>query len=490
MSAAPLDLLVIGAGFSGLALAIRARQAGVTRLLVLEKAAGVGGTWRENTYPGAACDVPSYLYSLSFAQKPDWSHLFARQPEIEAYLEGLVAEHGLAPHLRLGTTVHRAVFDAAAGLWRVETDRGAFAARVLVGAMGALHHPALPRIPGLERFAGAAFHSATWDHACDLEGKRVGVIGTGASAAQFVPEIVGRVAHLTQFQRSAPWILPRGDRPTGAAFRAMLRLAPLRRLYRASLFWRRELAALAGFTRVSRVTALAEGWARRHLEASIADPELRAKLTPDYRLGCKRVLLSDDYYPALARPNASLVTAPIREILPHAVVTADGREHGLDVLILATGFSPGGSVLRTEIVGRGGVTLPQAWKPGADAFRGVSVAGFPNFFLLLGPNTGLGHNSVLLMVEAQVAHVLDALQRLRAHPGGLIEVRPEAQERFRAEVDARMADSIWTRGGCGSWYLDRAGRNRTLWPGTVLAYARGTRRLRAEDYRLTGLEHS
>lgn len=482
MSGAPLDLIIVGAGFSGLAMAIRARQAGFDRLLVIEKAAGIGGTWRENTYPGAACDVPSQLYSLSFAPKSDWTRLFAPQPEIAAYLEDLVAEHGLAPFLRLKTRVERAVFDAAAGTWRVETDRGAFSTRVLVGAMGALHHPALPRLPGLETFAGTAFHSATWDHACDLTGKRVGVIGTGASAVQFVPEIVGGVAHLTQFQRSAPWILPRGDAPVGRGLRRLLRVAPLRRLYRASLYWRREVAALAGFTRVSTVTGLAEAMARRHLAAAIADPELRAKLTPDYRLGCKRVLLSDDYYPALARPHVSLVTAPIRAVLPHGVVTADGAEHALDVLIFATGFSPGGSLLRTEVIGREGSSLLQAWKDGADAFRGVSVAGFPNLFLLLGPNTGLGHNSVLLMVEAQVAHVLDALRRLRAHPGFVLEVRPEAQAGFRAEVDARMEGSIWMRGGCGSWYLDRSGRNRTLWPGTVGTYVRGTERMRAEDY--------
>ncbi|HJE23508.1 MAG TPA: NAD(P)/FAD-dependent oxidoreductase [Methylorubrum populi] len=482
----PLDLLIVGAGFSGLAMAIRARQAGFDRFLVLEKSAGIGGTWRENTYPGAGSDVPSFLYSLSFAQKPDWSHLFARQPEIEAYLKGLAVEHGLAPHLRLETQVHRASFDEAAGLWRVETDRGPFAARVLVGAMGALHHPSLPRLPGLERFAGPAFHSARWDHACDLRGKRVGVIGTGASAVQFVPEIVGTVAHLTQFQRSAPWILPRGDRPTGGIQRLLLRTPLLRRLYRASLFWRREVAALLGFTRVSKVTALAEMAARRHLAVAVADPDLRRRLTPDYRLGCKRVLLSDDYYPALARPDVSLVTAPIREVLPHGIVTEDGAEHPLDVLIFATGFSPGGSLLRTEVFGRGGVSLLQAWRDGADAFRGLSVAGFPNFFLLLGPNTGLGHNSVLLMVEAQVAHVLDALRRLRAQPGAALEVRTQAQARFRAEVEARMKDSIWMRGGCGSWYLDRAGRNRTLWPGTVGDYVRGTRRLDPQDYDLVG----
>lgn len=486
MSAAPLDLAIVGAGFSGLAMAIRADRAGFPRFLILEKGTQVGGTWRDNTYPGAAGDVPAHLYALSFAPHAEWSRLYPRQEEIQAYLEGLVARHGLGGRLRLGTTVRGAAFDAAAGLWRIETDRGPLSARVLVGAVGALHHPALPDLPGLGTFAGEAFHASAWNPACDPTGKRVGVIGTGASAVQIVPEIAPAAARLTLFQRTPAWVLPRGDRPYGALARGLLRIGPLRRLYRAGLFWRREVLALAGFTRVSRLTAGGEALARAHLRAAIPDPDLRRRLTPAYRLGCKRVLLSDDFYPALLRPNVDLVTAPIRAVLPHGVVTADGAEHPLDVLILATGFSPSGSFDRLDLAGRGGLRLAEAWRQGADAFRGIAVVGFPNLFLLLGPNTGLGHNSVLLMVEAQVAHVIGALRRLRAHPGRVLEVRPEAQALFRAETDARLAESIWARGGCGSWYLDGEGRNRTLWPGTVTGYRRGTRRLRRRDYALRG----
>ncbi len=485
-SGATLDLIIVGAGFSGLAMAIRADRAGFSRFAILEKADRIGGTWRDNTYPGAASDVPAHLYSLSFAPRSDWSRLFPRQGEIQAYLQGLVAAHGLAGRLRLGTTVRGATYDEASCLWRVETDRGVVEARVLVGAVGALHAPARPALPGLETFAGACFHTAAWDHGCDLAGKRVGVIGTGASAVQIVPEIAGRAAPLTLFQRSPPWILPRHDRPYGAGAKTLLKVGPLRRLYRASLFWRRELTALLGFTRVSRLTAGGEALARAHLKASIPDPDLRRRLTPSYRLGCKRVLLSDDFYPALARSDVSLVTEAIREVTPHGVVTADGTEHALDVLILATGFSPSGSFDRLALTGRDGRTLAQAWREGADAFHGIAMSGFPNFFLLLGPNTGLGHNSVLAMVEAQVAHVLGALRWLKQNPGRALEVRADAQGAFRAAVDARLADSIWARGGCGSWYLDGGGRNRTLWPGTATAYRRAARRLRRRDYRLVG----
>ena len=486
MSAPVLDLIIVGAGFSGLAMAIRADRAGFSRFAILEKADRIGGTWRDNTYPGAASDVPAHLYSLSFAPRSGWSRLFPAQGEIQAYLEDLVAENGLGDRLRLGTTVRRASFDPASCLWRVETDRGLLVARVLVGAVGALHQPARPALPGLDGFAGACFHSAEWDHRRTLAGRRVGVIGTGASAVQIVPAIAGTAAHLTVFQRNPPWILPRHDRPYSAGAKAFLRIGALRRLYRASLFWRRELTALLGFTRVSWLTAGAEALARSHLKAAIADPDLRRRLTPSYRLGCKRVLLSDDFYPALGRPDVSLVTEPVRAVRPGGVVTADGTEHPLDVLILATGFSPSGSYDRLDIVGRGGRTLAQAWRDGADALHGVAMTGFPNLFLLLGPNTGLGHNSVLAMVEAQVEHVLGALAWLRDHPGRALEVRPEAQARVRAAIDARLADSIWARGGCGSWYLDAAGRNRTLWPGTATSYRRQTKRLRRGDYALIG----
>ncbi|GJE27493.1 flavin-containing monooxygenase [Methylobacterium organophilum] len=479
----PLDLLIVGAGFSGLALAIRAERAGLRNFLILEKAGSVGGTWRDNTYPGAASDIPSHLYALSFAPKADWSRLYPRQPEIAAYLEGLVAAHGLGDRLRLSTPVGACRWDEAAGRWRVETPHGTLTARALVLAVGGLHEPALPALPGLDRFAGAAFHSARWDHGVPLDGKRVGVIGTGASAVQFVPEIADRVGHLVLFQRSAPWILPRWDRALAGWERALYaRLPILRRLYRLALYGRQEAPALLGFTRLSRLTALAETLGRRHLQRAVSDARLRAKLTPDFRLGCKRVLLSDDYYPALARSGALVVQAPIREVRPGGVLAADDVEHQLDVLIFATGFEVAGSVARIAVTGRGGRSLTEAWSGGRDAFQGLAVHGFPNLFLLLGPNTGLAHNSVLLMMEAQLDHVLGALRHLRRHPRAALDVRPDAQARFRQAVDARMRDSIWLRGGCGSWYLDAAGRNRALWPGTVGAYRRAAARLRLRDY--------
>ncbi|GEP01320.1 flavin-containing monooxygenase [Methylobacterium haplocladii] len=478
-----LDLLIIGAGFSGLAMAIRADRDGFSRFLILEKSAAIGGTWHDNTYPGAASDIPSHLYSLSFAPNADWSRLYPRQPEIEAYLRDLVSEHGLTGRLRLGTKVTTARWDEEAGLWRVETDRGDYTARVLVSGAGGLHHPALPNIPGLDGFAGPAFHSARWDHGCDLTGRRVGVIGTGASAVQIVPEIVARVARLTLFQRSAPWVLPRGDRAYTERERKIFARVPLaRQLHRAKLYWQHEIVALLGFAKISRVTAIGETLGRRHIARAVNDETLRRTLTPTYRLGCKRVLVSDDYYPALTRANVAVVTEPIRAVGPHGVVTADGTEHLLDVLILATGFDVEGGFARIRIVGRGGVALSEAWRSGMDAYQGLAVHGFPNFFLLLGPNTALGHNSVLLMIEAQVAHVLDALRHLSHHPGRVLEVNLEAQTAFREKVDARMADSIWMRGGCGSWYLDGSGRNRTIWPGSVPAYRRGARRMRLADY--------
>nr|WP_281381163.1 NAD(P)/FAD-dependent oxidoreductase [Methylobacterium brachythecii] len=475
--------MIIGAGFSGLAMAIRADRAGFANFLILDKGTSVGGTWRENTYPGAASDIPSHLYALSFAPNPDWTRLYPQQPEIEAYLQGLVATCGLTDRLRLGTSVTSARWDEAAGCWRVETNRGTHVARMLVSAAGGLHHPAVPNIPGLDGFFGPAFHTARWDHSCNLAGRHVAVIGTGASAVQIVPEIAGRVASLTLFQRSPPWILPRGDRAyTNRERRLFARMPLVRRLYRSKLFWEHEILALLGFVRVSLITAFGERLGRRHLRRSVSDARLREKLTPRYRLGCKRVLFSDVFYPALAHRNVCVVTEPIREIRPHGVVTADGCEHAADVLILATGFDVERSLAGIPVIGREGVSLAEAWRSGMDAYQGIAVHGFPNFFLLLGPNTALGHNSVLLMIEAQVAHILDALRHLGRNPGHVLNVRRDAQERFRAAIDARMADSIWTRGGCRSWYLDGAGRNRTLWPGSVMAYRRSVMRMKPADY--------
>ncbi|GJE46344.1 flavin-containing monooxygenase [Methylobacterium soli] len=481
-----LAVLIIGSGFSGLAMGIRCRQTGIGPFAIVEKSDGIGGTWHENTYPGAACDIPSHLYSLSYVPKHDWSRLYPQQPEIAAYLRETARAQGLLPHLHLHTRVIGASWDEAEAVWRVETNRGPLRARAIVSGMGGLHHPALPNIPGRESFAGTAFHSASWDHACDLRGKRVGVIGTGASAIQFVPQIAPEAAHLTLFQRTPAWIMPKHDRPiTERAKRAYRRLPLVRRLFRAQLFWIHEVRAFMGFTKVSKLTGQAEGLARRHLAKAVPDKALRAKLTPRYRLGCKRVLISDDFYPTMMRPNVSLETGGIARITPSGVILEDGSAHALDAIIYATGFDLTGGFQKLDLVGRGGLTLPQAWRDGMGAFQGITVAGFPNLFLLMGPNTGLGHNSMILMIEAQVEHALSCLKAMRDKGVRVFDVKPEAQARFLADVQARMADSIWQTGGCTSWYQDHKGRNTALWPGSVLAYRRGARRARVSDYRVS-----
>ena len=479
-----LAVLIVGAGFSGLAMAIRCRQAGIGPLRVIEKADGIGGTWHDNTYPGAACDIPSHLYSLSFAPKADWSRMYAPQPEILAYLRDTAERNGLMPLIQLGTTFTGATWDAERALWHVETDRGRITARAIVAGMGGLHHPAFPDIPGRDAFAGPAFHTAAWDHSAALAGKRVGVIGTGASAIQVVPELAAVASHLTLFQRTPPWIMPKNDHAIAERARDRYRRLPLsRRLERARLFWLHEVRALLGFTKVSKLTGQAESLARHHLAKAVPDKALRAKLTPNYRFGCKRVLISDDYYPALQRPNVTLETDGIARITETGVTTESGRHHELDVIVYATGFDVAATFARMHLVGRDGRSLTEAWAGGVGAYQGITVAGFPNFFMLLGPNTGLGHNSVVSMIEIQVQHVLDCLKVL-GRGTKTVEVRPEAQARFVDRLQSRMADSIWQAGGCRSWYLDATGRNTTLWPDSVMAYRRSARRARLGDYRL------
>jgi cation diffusion facilitator CzcD-associated flavoprotein CzcO len=474
-----LRVAIVGGGFGGLGAAIRLSQEGIDDVLVFEQADDLGGTWRDNAYPGCACDVPSHLYSYSFAPNPHWTRSFSPQEEIWDYLRDCAGRFGILPCLRLGHNVRQTVWDEGRQHWRVETSRGTWTADIVIAATGPLSEPKIPDLPGLDSFQGTAFHSARWDHDRDLRGRQVAVIGTGASAIQFVPEIQPQVARLRVFQRTAPWIWPRHDRALSAAERWLFRTVPgTQRLARSSIWLARE-GYTAGFLhpgimRLSRRVAL------RHLRRSVPDPEMRARLTPDYTFGCKRVLLSNDYLPALTRPNVALITAGIREVRPGGILTDDGVEHPADTIIFGTGFhvtdSPVGQLAR----GRDGRTLAEVWQGSPKAHLGTTVSGFPNLFLLLGPNTGLGSTSVVLMIEAQVEYVLRALEFMRATGAATVEPRREVQQAFVAEMDARMRPTVWSVGGCQSWYYDRTGRNSALWPGYTFAYRRRLRRFDPE----------
>jgi len=486
-------VLIIGTGFAGLGMAIRLKQAGFhargsggvpqEELTVLERAGDVGGTWRDNTYPGAACDVPSHLYSFSFAPNPDWSRSFSPQAEIQEYLRRTATDFGVRPHIRFHHEVQGAAWDETERCWRVRTNHGDFEADVLISATGALSDPAVPALPGLDRFEGTVFHSAQWRHDHDLTGRRVAVVGTGASAIQFVPQIQPNVAHLTVFQRTPPWILPRWDRGFRPVERWAFRHLPLvQRLARAGIYWGRE-QMVAGFVFAPNLMRVAERLARKHLERSVPDPGLRAKLTPDYRIGCKRILISNDYLPALTEPNVDLVAAGLTEVRARSVVAADGTEHEVDTIIFGTGFHVTDIPVADRIVGRGGIALKERWAEGMRAYKGTAVAGFPNLFLLVGPNTGLGHSSQVFMIESQIAYVRDAVQHIE-RTGDVMEVREEAETAWDSGVQQAMGRTVWTTGGCASWYLDERGRNTTLWPGSTWRFRRHTARFDADAYRV------
>lgn len=477
-------ILIVGTGFAGIGMGIRLKQAGIDDFTILEQAETVGGTWRDNHYPGAACDVESHLYSFSFEKNPDWSRTFACQREILAYLEHCTTKYGIRSHIRFNTSVTGGSFDEESGLWSLTTRGGeTLRARVVVSGTGGLSRPALPDIPGLTRFEGKTFHSARWDDAYPLDGKTVGVIGTGASAVQIVPSIAPRVGRMQVFQRTPPWILPKLDRAFSAEEKARFRKQPWRMsVERSAIYWKRELSAV-GFVVEPRLLRLLEPLVLRYLAKQVRDPALRRKLTPDYRLGCKRILPTNDYYPALQRPNVELVTEGIEAVTPRGIVTRDGKERALDVLILATGFHAAESVSPFGITGRGGRDLNEAWRDGAEAYLGATVSGFPNLFLLVGPNTGLGHTSMVVMIEAQIAYALSAIQTMRARRLDLVDVRPEVQARYNQEIRRRLETTVWAS-GCKSWYQTRSGKNTTLWPGLTVEFVRRTRAFDAGSYEL------
>jgi cation diffusion facilitator CzcD-associated flavoprotein CzcO len=476
---------VVGSGFSGIGTAIALRRAGIEDFVVLERAGSLGGTWRDNTYPGAACDVPSHLYSFSFAPKPDWSHVYARQPEIRAYLEQVAAEHGVLPHLYCDTDVLAGRWDDDALVWRLETDRGPLTAEVLFSGCGGLVEPRLPEVPGIADFQGPSFHSARWDASVDLGGKRVAVVGTGASAAQFVPELQRTAARVVVFQRTPPWVIPRADRAyTDREKSRFRRLPALQRLNRTGQYWSRE-ARLRAFLGNGRPRTVFEQQSRRFLERQVPDAELRARLTPDYAIGCKRVIVSDDYLPALTRPNVAVVASPVAEVRAHSVVDADGTEHEVDAIVYGTGFRVMDLPLASRLVGREGRRLAEEWAHGgARAHRGTTVAGFPNLFLLLGPNTVLGHTSVVIMIEAQIRYALAALDAMARSGAGALEVRRPAQDAYDARLQAALTDTVWNAGGCRSWYRDEHGRNFTLWPTHTFTFLRQVRHFDAASYDL------
>ena len=478
-----VEVCIVGSGFSGLGMAIRLQQSGIESFSVLEQHAEIGGTWRDNTYPGCCCDIPSLLYSLSFAPKTDWSRMYPTQPEIRAYLHDLVERFELAPKIRLNTRLEQAAYDETSGLWNVQTSGGSsFSARFLVSATGGLSRPSIPALPGIESFTGPAFHSARWDHALDLGGKHVAVIGTGASAIQFVPQIAGKVAQLDLYQRTAPWVLPKLDRPIGAREQWALDHVPLYRLLsRWWIYWRQEMLAL-GFTVKPQLLGRARKMGLHLLRKQVASEELRTKLTPTYQPGCKRILISNDYFPTLAQPQVKLVTAGIREVTPQGVVTDDGAEHRADVIIYGTGFQATDTLGPLRVTGRGGVRLDEAWRGGMHAYYGTAVPGFPNFFMVSGPNTGLGHNSVIFMFEAQIGYVLDCITTMRRRGLRTLEVRAHVEADHNEAMQRRLRRTVWAT-GCKSWYLDAHGRNVTLWPGFTFEFWRRMRRVDWRAYR-------
>jgi cation diffusion facilitator CzcD-associated flavoprotein CzcO len=477
-------VVIIGAGVSGLGMAIRLKRRGDHDFLLLERGADVGGTWRDNTYPGAACDIPSHLYSYSFEPRPDWSRAYPQQEEIQRYLQDCARRNGIHDHLLTDTVATRARFDEATGRWHVTTDAGdEIVADALVSALGFLRDPAFPPIPGRETFAGPQIHTSRWDHGAELRGRRVGVVGTGASAVQVVPELAGFAGQLHVFQRTAPWIIPRRDRAyTGLEKAIFSRVPGARACNRALIYLRKEVRFL-GFTKDNPGMRLMAARSRAHLRSQITDPALREQLTPDYQMGCKRVLISNDYYPALARPDTELVTEPITEITPRGVVVGDGgREIELDALVYGTGFTVDDILGPLTVTGRDGRDLREAWRQRPAAYLGTTVPGFPNLFMLLGPNTGLGHNSMIFMVESQINYVLDALDRLADPAVAWVEVDEDVLAGYVDHVDERSSGLVWAT-GCSSWYVDDEGRNYTLWPGFTAEYRWRTRRFDPRPYR-------
>ena len=478
------DIVIIGTGFAGMGAAMKLRASGREDFVILEKADDVGGTWRDNTYPGCECDIPSHMYSFSYELNPAWSKSFSSQPEIWAYMRKVADEQGIRKYITFGVEVTGASWDEDRKVWTIRTTNGEdYEARFIIAGVGGLHIPNIPEIDGADTFAGPKFHSAQWDHSVDLTGKKVVVIGTGASAIQFLPIIAEQVGHVTVFQRTPPWVLPKKDKPTAKWRKKVFASVPgAQRAYRDALYWGLEARAL-GFNGHIKILPIAQKIAKRNIDKTISDPELRAKLTPDYKLGCKRVLQSNTYYPTFLRDNVELSTDGVKQIVADGVIDANGVKHEADVIIYGTGFHVIDAFDYLDIKGKGGVDLAAQFREhGVETYMGMTVNGFPNLYFMLGPNTALGHNSVVFMIEQQTKFIIKMLDEMDKRGAVAVEPTKEAQTAFNEEIQRLVEKGIWTQGGCTSWYLDSHGKNRTIWPKFTFQYWWETRKVDAPDF--------
>lgn len=476
-----VDIVIVGSGFSGLAIASYLRRSGRHDFVILERAHDVGGTWRDNSYPGCACDVPSHLYSFSFAPNPDWSSTFSAQSEIHKYLRKVAKQEHLMQHITFGTEFLGAKWHKKDKLWHIRTSGNSLKARILINAAGPLSTPTIPHISGMERFSGPAFHSAQWEHGVTLKNKRIAVLGTGASAIQFVPEIQPSAKQIYIFQRSAPWVLPRTDRRITKLERSMYRTFPLtQRIVRMMIYWTRELYAIpllrGAFAPVLKVTL------KLRLRRLVHDPKLRAALTPPYTPGCKRILISNAYLPAVTKPNVEVISSAVASIKGNTVVSKSGLERDVDVIVFGTGFQATEPPIAKLIRGEDGQTLHEHWQDGMQALRGTGIAGFPNFFFMLGPNTGLGHTSLVFMAETQARYIVQALEYLEASGKKSLHPNQKSQAKWTRQIRGRMKKTVWLTGGCSSWYLDKQGSNTVLWPDFTFRFRKQLAKFDPSEY--------
>lgn len=476
------SILIIGSGFAGLGMGIRLLKEGITNFTILERAAEVGGTWRDNTYPGAACDIPSHLYSFSFEQNPNWSRMYSPQEEIQEYIKHCVKKYQLEKYIRYNTEVIGGSFDEATGVWTLNLkDGSSLSANVVVNGLGPLNRPQIPNIKGLDTFTGKAFHSSEWDHTLDYKGKKIAIVGTGASAVQIVPAIAKEVEQLYVFQRSPAWVVPKPDHAMKEWKKKMYRLLPFtQRLLRWRIYWINELTGALLFA-PPRINGYVQRLIGKYVTKRIKDPALREKLIPDYTIGCKRITPSNDYYPTLNRSNVSVITDGINRIEGNSIVTNDGAKTEVDAIVFATGFIAAEYPQEFIIKGRGNHILGQDWKEGPEAYLGTTVTGYPNLYFLIGPNTGLGHNSMIFIIESQVNYVIDSLKKLQKNGAKFMDVKPEAQRVYNEKIQKDLKKTVWQT-GCKSWYIAGNGRNTTVWPYLTYPFYFRLKKVKAKDY--------